>query len=80
MSWVSIIEVCLYVLGVNHCPGCQSLRFACMSSCRRSMKHHLTETHEHNFEIHNNALSLQSVSLRLCVKVDWYTIPLQLGF
>ena len=24
------------------------------------MKHHLTETHEHNFEIHNIVLSSQS--------------------
>ena len=28
-----------------------------------SMKHHLTETHKHNFEIHNIVLSSQSVSL-----------------
>ena len=30
-----------------------------------SMKHHLTETHEHNFEIHNIVLSSQSISLTL---------------
>ena len=29
-----------------------------------SMKHHLTETHEHNFEIHNIASSSQSISLK----------------
>ena len=28
-----------------------------------SVKHHLTETHEHNFEIHNIVLSSQSISL-----------------
>ena len=28
------------------------------------MKHHLTETHEPNFDIHNIALSSQSISLR----------------
>ena len=27
------------------------------------MKYHLTETHEHNFEIHNIVLSSQSISL-----------------
>ena len=27
------------------------------------MEHHLTETHEHDFEIHNIALSPQSLSL-----------------
>ena len=30
-----------------------------------SMKHHLTETHEHNFEIHSIVLSSQSISLKL---------------
>ena len=28
------------------------------------MKHHLSEAHEHNFEIHNLVLSSQSISLR----------------
>ena len=28
-----------------------------------SMKHHLTETHEHHFEIHNIVLSSHSISL-----------------
>ena len=27
------------------------------------MKHHRTETHEHNFELHNIVLSSQSISL-----------------
>ena len=29
-----------------------------------SMKHHLTETHEHNFEVHNIVLPSQSISLK----------------
>ena len=33
---------------------------------KNSMKHHLTETHEHNFKIHNIALSSQSISLSEC--------------
>ena len=28
------------------------------------MKHHLPETHEHNFEIHNIVLYSQSISLK----------------
>ena len=32
-----------------------------------STKHHLTETHEHNFEIDNIALSSQGISLKLDV-------------
>ena len=32
----------------------------------RSMKHHLTETHEHYFEFHNIVLSSQGISL-LCI-------------
>ena len=35
------------------------------------MKHHLTETHERNFEIHNIVLSSQSISLsRTCDESD----------
>ena len=29
------------------------------------MKHHLTETHEHNFEIHNIVVSSQSITLKV---------------
>ena len=44
------------------------------------MKHQLTESHKHNFEIHNNVLFSQSISLSLnMILVDQVTFrnPLQ---
>ena len=38
--------------------------FRLISHHTSSMKHHFTETHEHNFEIHNIVLSSESVSFR----------------
>ena len=43
------------------------------------MKHHLTGTHEHNFEIHNIVLFSQSISLRdvgsqVCRYVSLYDV------